>query len=83
MPTWTRDYKGFETFPDFIFDGHWEDALRQIVPDGEYKGTVRVTLEYIGEPDGQDEVVDAIALLLGEEAIPRIRANIKRRNDGR
>lgn len=43
--TWTMEYRGFESIMDF--DEDWMDGLREITPDGEYTGTVKITMEYI------------------------------------
>lgn len=54
---WTKDYHTFESILDF--DEEWmEEALPKIVPNGEYMGTVRITMEYIPAED-EDEPVDA------------------------
>ena len=44
---WAKDYYGFESIMDFQDD--FEDALKAIVPSGEWEGKIKITLEYVEE----------------------------------
>lgn len=48
---WVREYNGYETIMDF--DEDWLDAMEEITPNGEFLGTIRITMEYI--PSEEDE----------------------------
>lgn len=43
--TWTRVYVGFESLNDTVED-LTEDAFASVLPSGEFKGTVKITVEY-------------------------------------
>ena len=42
---WTKTYTGFESIMGF--DEEWIEALHSITPNGEYLGSIKITLEYI------------------------------------
>ena len=46
---WTREYKGFEALNDTAED-LVDEAFAEVVPNGEFDGVVRITVEYIPSP---------------------------------
>jgi len=46
------EYCGFESIMDF--DEDWVEILKDIVPNGEYQGTVKITFEYTPSQEEED-----------------------------
>ena len=51
---WIRDYDGFESLYGFDEEIIWALGNEDIVPCGEWQGTLRITLEYI--PDTEEQL---------------------------
>lgn len=50
---WEKEYHGFEEIGDLVDE--IEDGIREIIPNGHYTGTVKITLEYIPDPEEAEE----------------------------